>query len=60
MIPQEMFSPFIEAAVDSMKRYVSDETALEAFSRMAWQRKKEWFWITQPFRHSDICLLKIR
>jgi len=41
MIPQEMFSPFIEAAVDSMKRYVSDETALEAFSRMAWQRKKE-------------------
>ena len=30
--PQEMFSPFIEAAVDSMKRYVSDDTALEAFS----------------------------
>ena len=27
-----MFSPFIEAAVDSMKRYVSDDTALEAFS----------------------------
>lgn len=33
--PQEMFSPFIEAAVDSMKRYVSDDTALEAFGRMA-------------------------
>eukprot|EP00434_Breviolum_minutum_P023711 symbB.v1.2.020915.t1/scaffold1785.1/size101431/3 len=30
-IPTEMFSPFIEAAVDSMKRYVSDDTALEAF-----------------------------
>jgi len=31
-IPTEMFSPFIEAAVDSMKRFVVDQTALQAFS----------------------------
>lgn len=31
MVCQEMFSPFIEAAVESIKRYVSDETALQAF-----------------------------
>ena len=30
--PEEMFSPFIEAAVDSMKRFVVDPTALQAFS----------------------------
>jgi hypothetical protein len=31
---EEMFSPFIEAAVDSMKRFVVDQTALQAFSTL--------------------------
>ncbi|CAJ1420772.1 unnamed protein product [Effrenium voratum] len=31
-IPTEMFGPFVQAAVDSLRRFVSDELGLEAFS----------------------------
>ena len=42
-----MFSPFIEAAVDSMKRFVVDQTALQAFSASIWMEMDGMGWVGQ-------------